>query len=152
MVLVIICCLNYSAFKSFHFFFTVKECKAVIDIAFVIDSSASIGVSSWDRKKRFLKAIVSKLDVSASGTHVAAVAYSTNAEVVLLFSNGQSTDEVNKAFDDMHWQEGFTFTDKGLLLADRILFETANGMRPDVSKVNEHVVYYRQNDMSYSVQ
>ena len=101
----------------------------------MIDSSGSIGDSSWDRKKRFLKAIVSKLDVSASGTHVAAVAYSTNAEVVLLFSNGQSTDEVNKAFDGMRWKRGFTFTDKGLLLADRIVFQTANGMRPSVPKV-----------------
>ena len=102
----------------------------------MIDSSGSIGRSNWARLKRFLKAIVSKLDVSPSGTHVAAVAYSTNPEIVLLFSNRQSVDEVNKAFDGMRWQRGFTFTDKALLLADSDLFQTANGMRRDVSKVN----------------
>ena len=101
----------------------------------MIDSSGSIGRSNWARLKRFLKAIVSKLDVSPSGTHVAAVAYSTNPEIVLLFSNRQSVDEVNKAFDGMRWQRGFTFTDKALLLADSDLFQTANGMRRDVSKV-----------------
>ena len=85
--------------------------------------------------KRFLKALVSKLDVSPSTTHISAVAYSNNPEVVLRFRNSQSTDEVNNAFDGMRWQRGFTYTDKALLLADSDLFQGANGMRPNVGKV-----------------
>ena len=85
--------------------------------------------------KRFLKALVSKLDVSPSTTHISAVAYSNNPEVVLRFRNRQSTDEVNNALDGMRWQRGFTYTDKALLLADSDLFQTANGMRPNVAKV-----------------
>ena len=87
--------------------------------------------------KRFLKALVSKLDVSPSATHISAVAYSNNPEVVLRFRNRQSTDEVNSAFDGMRWQRGFTYTDKALLLADGDLFQSANGMRPNVAKVKE---------------
>ena len=101
----------------------------------MIDSSGSIGRRSWGRLKRFLKAIVSKLDVSPSGAHVAAVAYSTTAEVVLLFRSGQSTVEVNTAFDGMPWQRGFTFTDKALQLADSDLFQIATGMRLNAAKV-----------------
>ena len=108
----------------------------------MIDSSGSIGRSNWGRMKRFLKAVVSKLDVSPSGTHIAAVSYSTDPEIVLLFSNTQNTVEVNKAFDGMRWQRGFTFTDKALLLADSDLFQTANGMRPSVSKVKCTLLCY----------
>jgi len=85
--------------------------------------------------KRFLKALVSKLDVSPSTTHIAAVAYSNNPEVVLRFNGRQGTNEVNLAFDRMRWQRGFTYTDKALLVADNDLFQSANGMRPNVGKV-----------------
>ena len=86
--------------------------------------------------KRFVKSIVSQLDVSSSATRVAAVVYSTDPEVVMLFRNVQGTDEVNRLFDGMHWQRGYTYTDKALLLADSRLFQTSNGMRPSVKKVS----------------
>ena len=79
--------------------------------------------------------MVSKLDVSPSYTHVSAVAYSNNPEVVYRFNNRQATDDVNNAFDSMRWQRGFTYTDKALLLADSDLYNFANGMRPNVAKV-----------------
>ena len=93
--------------------------------------------------KRFLKAMVSKLDVSNSVTHVAAIAYSNNPIVEMRFWNTQGTDEVNRVFDRMHWQRGYTYTDKALQLADRDLFQTGNGMRPSVPKVNRlfHILY-----------
>ena len=112
-----------------------KECTPIADIGFVIDSSGSIGRSNWARMKRFLKSLVSKLDVSPSYTHVSAVAYSNNPEVVYRFNNRQATDDVNNAFDGMRWQRGFTYTDKALLLADDDLYKPSNGMRPNVAKV-----------------
>lgn len=115
--------------------FSDKECSSVVDIAFVVDSSGSIGRSNWERMKRFLKALVSKLDVSPSATHLAVISYSTNPKVELRFNGFQDTDEVNRKFDDMLWQRGFTYTDKALQLADRDLFQTSNGMRSNVPKV-----------------
>ena len=115
--------------------FTEKECRPIADIGFVIDSSGSIGRSNWGRMKRFLKALVSKLDVSPSYTHISAVAYSNNPEVVYRFNNRQATDDVNNVFDGMRWQRGFTYTDKALLLADNDLYKPSNGMRPNVAKV-----------------
>ena len=115
-----------------------KECKPIADIAFVIDSSGSIGRSNWGRMKRFLKAMVSKLDVSPSAAHISAIAYSNNPEVVYRFNNRQGTDDVNNALDGMRWQRGFTYTDKALLLADSDLFQSANGMRSGVAKVRSN--------------
>ena len=88
--------------------------------------------------KRFLKAIVSKLDVRSAATHISAIAYSNDPEVVYRFNSRQGTDEVNNAFDGMRWQRGFTYTDKALLLADSGLFQTANGMRRNVVKVTNN--------------
>ena len=116
-----------------------KECKPIADIAFVIDSSGSIGRSNWGRMKRFLKAIVSKLDVSSAATHISAIAYSNDPEVVYRFNNRQETDQVNNAFDGMRWQRGFTYTDKALLLTGSDLFHSANGMRSDVAKVKNNL-------------
>ena len=113
-----------------------KECRSVLDIAFVIDSSGSIGRRNWARMKRFVKSIVSKLDVSSSATRIAAIAYSTNPKVVMLFSSYQGTDEVNHVLDRMSWQRGYTYTDKALLLADSRLFQVSDGMRPSVKKVS----------------
>lgn len=86
--------------------------------------------------KRFVKSIVSQLDVSSSATRVAAVVYSTDPEVVMLFRNVQGTEEVNRLFDGMRWQRGYTYTDKALLLAGSRLFQVSNGMRPSVRKVS----------------
>ena len=117
------------------FFFSDKECRPIVDVGFLIDSSGSIGRRNWARMKRFLKAIVSKLDVSPSYTHISAVAYSNNPVVVYQFNNRQATDSINNAFDGMRWQRGFTYTDKALLLADSDLYRPSNGMRPNVAKV-----------------
>ena len=126
-------CLNNTTF--FFFVFADKDCRAIVDVAFVIDSSGSIGPANWERMKQFLKAVVSKLDISPTATRIAVIAYSTEPEVVMLFSDRQSTEDVNRAFDSMRWQRGFTFTDRALKLVDSDLFQTANGMRPSVPKV-----------------
>ena len=113
-----------------------KECGTVLDIAFIVDSSGSIGRKNWERMKRFVKSIVSKLDVGRATTRVAAIAYSTNPEVVWRFSDFQGTDMVNRIIDRMRWQRDYTYTDKALLLADRDLFQTSNGMRLNAQKVS----------------
>ena len=91
--------------------------------------------------KRFLKRIVSKLDVNPAATHISAIAYSNNPEVVYRFNSRQGTDEVNNAFDGMRWQRGFTYTDKALLLAASDLFQSSNGMRTNVPKVKNNRSY-----------
>ena len=106
-----------------------------MDIAFVVDSSGSIGRTNWERMKRFLKALVSRLDVSPSAVHIAAIAYSNSPEVVTRFNGVQGTNQINQLLDGMRYQRGYTYTDKALLLADGDLFQSSNGMRSNVSKV-----------------
>ena len=118
--------------------FSDNDCATVVDIAFIIDSSGSISRRNWERVKRFVKAATSKLDVSSSGTRVAAIAYSTDPEVVMRFNDYQGTDELNRGFDGMRHQRGYTYTDKALELADRDVFQISNGMRFNVPKVSKN--------------
>ena len=52
------------------------------------------------------------------------------------FNDYRDTDEVNRGFDRMTHQRGFTYTDKALQLAERDVFQTSNGMRINVPKVS----------------
>ena len=120
--------------------FSDNDCATVVDIAFIIDSSGSISRRNWERVKRFVKAATSKLDVSSSGARIAAIAYSTDPEVVMRFNDYQGTDEVNRGFDGMRHQRGYTYTDKALELADRDVFQISNGMRFNVPKVSKNYI------------
>ena len=107
-----------------------------MDVAFIIDSSGSIGRDNWVRMKRFVKSVVSKLDVSSSNTRIAAIAYSTRPKIVWRFNKFQGKDMVNRVLDNMRWQRGYTFTDKALLLANSDLLQSSNGMRENATKVS----------------
>ena len=107
-----------------------------MDVAFIIDSSGSIGHTNWERIKRYVKSTVSQLQIGSSATRVAAIVYSTSPQVAMFFKTFQGTDMVNRVIDDMRWQRGYTYTDKALLLAESSLFQTSNGMRLDVPKVS----------------
>ena len=121
-----------------------------MDIAFVVDSSGSIGRTNWERIKRFLKALVSRVDVSPSATHIAAIAYSNRPEVVMRFNGIQSTNQVNQLIDGMRFQRGFTYTDKGLLLADSDLYQSSNGMRSNVQKVSSFLSEWKLSPHNFS--
>ena len=90
--------------------------------------------------KRFLKALVSRLHVSPSAAHIAAIAYSNSPVVVMRFNGVQGTNQVNQMLDRMRFQRGFTYTDKALLLADSDLFQSSTGMRSNVPKVSNFTI------------
>ena len=119
--------------------FLEVACQAIVDLAFIVDSSGSISRRNWALMRKFLKEVVDEFDISPSGTHVAAVAYSTNPQVVFKFNTLQgaqlNVDEVNKKLDRMPHQRGFTYIDRALRLADEQVFNVKDGMRRDVTKV-----------------
>ena len=91
----------------------------------------------------FLKKVINAFNVGPNGTHIAAVAYSTNAVVEFTFntlSGAQITaEEYGKLVDKMHYQRGFTYIDKALIIADEQVFTTSGGVRPEVPQVSLQV-------------
>ena len=134
--------------------FVEVACQAIVDLAFIVDSSGSISRRNWALMREFLKEVVDEFDISPSGTHVAAVAYSTNPQVVFKFNTLQgarlNVGEVNKKLDRMPHQRGFTYIDRALRLADEQVFNVKDGMRRDVTKVYLFIVFVSFGLTSYN--
>ena len=108
-------------------------CNAVADVAFIVDSSGSIGRRNWLKMLQFLKDMVKAFNVGPDKTHVAVLAYSTGAKVEFRFNRLTGSEITEEGYygliDRIRFQRGYTFIDKALLLADREIFTIANGMR-----------------------
>ena len=109
------------------------------DVAFIVDSSGSIGRRNWLKMLQFLKDMVKAFNVGPDKTHIAVVAYSTGANLEFRFNRLTGPDVTEKGYygliDGIRFQRGYTFIDKALLLADRQIFTTTAGMRPELPQV-----------------
>ena len=115
------------------------KCKSKVDIAFLVDSSGSIGRRNWRKIKIFIITIIQQITVSSEGNHVAVIMFSTSAEVVFKFNTLQGSsvtvEEYSRLIDGMYWQRGWNFMDKALILAKNEIFTFQGGMRQHVPKV-----------------
>ena len=133
----------------------LSACKVSADVAFIVDSSGSIGRRKWPLVLDFLKKIINEFNVGPDGTHVAVVAYSTNAKVEFAFNavSGEqiTAEEYGKRIDRIRFQRGYTYIDKALKLANEQVFVTSAGMRPDVPKVYTHTfaLVFLLNELGY---
>ena len=102
----------------------------------------------------FLKKIISAFNVGPDGTHIAVIAYSSNAVLEFTFntlSGPQITaEEYGTLIDSIRFQRGFTYIDKALIMADEQVFIESAGMRPTVPQVirNKTVVQLVDNAVS----
>ncbi|XP_048581312.1 uncharacterized protein LOC5512067 isoform X7 [Nematostella vectensis] len=114
------------------------KCDVVLDLAFIIDSSGSIGRSNWELIRNFTRLIIANFKVQEGNTHVAAVTYSSGAKVEFTFDTlrgpERTLEKYGEIIQKMRWQRGYTYIDKGLLLANRDIFTEKAGMRPGVPK------------------
>ena len=121
------------------FFLLLLACKVSADVAFIVDSSGSIGRRKWPLVLAFVKKVINEFNVGPNGTHVAVVVYSTNAKLEFPFNvvSGYeiTAEEYGKRIDRIRYQRGFTYIDKALKLANEQVFVTSAGMRPGVPKV-----------------
>ena len=115
-------------------------CEAIADVAFIVDSSGSIGRRNWARMLQFLKDMVKAFNVGPDKTHIAVVAYSTGAVLEFRFNRLTGSAVTEEGYygliDRIRFQRGFTFIDKALLMADRDIFTTAAGMRQELPQVS----------------
>lgn len=67
------------------------KCSAVIDMAFVIDSSSSI-TEHWESLKKFLISVIDAFTIGSNGVLVAVVTYSTDPRKVFGFDPNKSKE------------------------------------------------------------
>ena len=109
------------------------------DVAFIVDSSGSIGRRNWVKMLQFVKDMVKAYNVGPQKTHIAVIAYSTGAKVEFkldrLLGSAVTEEGYYKLIDRIRFQRSYTFIDKALLLANEQIFTTNSGMRPHLPQV-----------------
>lgn len=131
---------------QYFLLFTEETCKAVVDLAFLIDSSGSISRRNWKLLLAFVRDAIDAFDVSPKGSHIASVSYSTKAVVDFRFNTllGDKLNgvELKKLVDRIRHQRGFTYIDRALNLADEDIFSDKGGMRQAVKKVSSSRCFF----------
>lgn len=107
----------------------------MVDIAFIVDSSASKG-KDYGKQKEFIKAIGSTLDIVKGGSHAGIVLFSSDSEVAMKFSESSNASEFTRAIDKLPLLGGRgRRMDKALKMAFDRLLKPEYGMRVDVPQV-----------------
>lgn len=78
-------------------------------------------------------------NVGPDKTHIAIIAYSTNAVLEFTFDalKGSKVTEAGyySLIDKIRYQGGYTYIDRALILADKQVFIRGAGMRPELPQV-----------------
>ena len=114
-------------------------CREVLrtDLAFFLDSSASLGMDNFNKSKRFVKTIANAFDISAPNTHVSVITYSSSNRIEFDFERHTNKGDLFTALDAIPYRAGrFTYIDSALLLADKNVFTPQNKARNDAFRVS----------------
>ena len=112
-------------------------CQGKTDLAFIVDSSGSLGESNFQEAKNFVWTVIRNFEISNNDTLVGVIRYSTRASVIFdfQFSADNNVLLLKETIDNIPFMEGETKTELALQLALTDLFSAKGGSRPDVPKI-----------------
>lgn len=123
--------------SAFLFYYLVPVCLGKTDLAFIIDSSGSLGESNFQGAKEFMWTVIKNFEVSHNDVLVGVIRYSTIARVIFdfQFSADNNVLLLKETIDNIPYAEGETKTERALQLALSDLFAAKGGSRPNVPKI-----------------
>ncbi|KAM6981018.1 matrilin-4 [Aplochiton taeniatus] len=106
-------------------------CKSsVIDLVLVIDGSKSVRPQNFELVKQFVNQVVDSLDVSAQGTRVGLVQYSSRVRTEFPLSMYNTAQDIKAAVMKVDYMEKGTMTGLSLKHMVENSFSEAEGARP----------------------
>lgn len=104
-----------------------------MDLAFIIDSSGSIGRTDYLKEKHFVKQLARSFGVAPGQSQAAMILYSNSATVYARFGQHATAEEFEQAVDALPYERGLARTDKALLLAAAEIFPGARSGVPKIA-------------------
>ncbi|CAJ1051176.1 matrilin-4 isoform X2 [Xyrichtys novacula] len=106
-------------------------CKSAnIDLVLLIDGSKSVRPQNFELVKKFVNQVVDSLDVSAHGTRVGLVQYSSRVRTEFPLNMYHTADEIKAAVMKVEYMEKGTMTGLALKHMLENSFSEADGARP----------------------
>ncbi|KAK6321859.1 hypothetical protein J4Q44_G00088350, partial [Coregonus suidteri] len=109
--------------------------SANIDLVLLIDGSKSVRPQNFELVKQFVNQVVDSLDVSAHGTRVGLVQYSSRVRTEFALNMYQTADDIKKAVMNVEYMEKGTMTGLALKHMVENSFSEAEGTRKNVPRV-----------------
>ena len=96
-----------------------------MDVMYVLDASGSVGSRDFGRLLDFVATLTSKLNVSASGTHVGVVRYSTRAQLLIRLGSITDPTKLDAEIRKIGFPGGSTATGNAITLAHQQGFQNS---------------------------
>lgn len=80
-------------------------CAGIADIAFILDSSGSVGPTNWKRILSFVTKVIGNLYVSRDGVSIAALVFSRNVDLVFNLDKYHTKQEIISAIEKIEFLE-----------------------------------------------
>nr|XP_030690524.1 von Willebrand factor isoform X2 [Globicephala melas] len=92
-----------------------RRSSLVLDVAFLLEGSDSVGEASFNRSTEFLEEVIRQMDVGQDGVHVTVLQYSYVVTVEHSFREAQSKEDVLRRLREIRYRGG-NRTNTGLAL------------------------------------
>lgn len=112
-----------------------ERCAKVADIAFIMDSSDSIGIQNYQIQKDFVNAIAESFDIQPTGSRAGVVVAGKEATLNIKFGDYLHAEDFQEAVDRLPYTAGNASINEALKVALTQLLVVQGGARPGVAKI-----------------
>lgn len=106
-------------------------CKNVhYDLAFILDTSSSVGKENFEKIRQWVSNLVESFDVAPDKTRVAVVRYSDRPTTEFNLGQHKTLEDVKRAASNIRYLGGNTMTGDAINYTTSNIFTVQNGARP----------------------
>lgn len=117
--------------EVFILYLFLAGCKNVqYDLAFILDTSSSVGKENFEKIRQWVANLVDSFDVAPDKTRVAVVRYSDRPTTEFNLARYRTLEDVKRAARNIRYLGGNTMTGDAISYTTSNIFTERNGARP----------------------